>query len=399
MLLTTDSGSTWATKSRSATFSSINSLQFTTPDTGWAVDNSGALLSTVDGGATWFAVDTARESTTILQFVNQNTGWYVERTGLVHRTTDGGRTWDTSSIAGASPLFLKGWFATPSTGWVIGSAGTAAKTTDGGKSWFSLQTGTSAYCQDLYFLDSLRGWMSGAQSTLLRTTDGGTTWNPLTTGLSGTLYAVRFVNDLVGWVGGGNGALIKTTDGGVTWTPQQTGLTNGTYVSMQFLNGETGWLGPTVTTSGSLLRTTDGGATWTDEMIGAGVGISAMQFSDPENGWAAGTGGLIIRKRGSAVSTSTPRQPLRAGEFRLEQNYPNPFNPGCDIRYQLPASGTVHLAVYDLLGRNVATLVDGEQLPGTHAVRFDARGLASGVYLCRLTFGDRTTSIKLLHMK
>jgi hypothetical protein len=68
-------------------------------------------------------------------------------------------------------------------------------------------------------------------------------------------------------------------------------------------------------------------------------------------------------------------------EYALEQNYPNPFNPSTTINYQLPKSGHVTLKVYDVLGRQVATLVDEEKKAGRYAVTFDGRNFASGVYL------------------
>jgi hypothetical protein len=75
--------------------------------------------------------------------------------------------------------------------------------------------------------------------------------------------------------------------------------------------------------------------------------------------------------------------------FRLEQNYPNPFNSSSDIRYLISDIGMVRLAVYDILGREVAVLVNEKKEPGSYRVTFDAAGLASGVYLYRLRTGER----------
>jgi hypothetical protein len=74
--------------------------------------------------------------------------------------------------------------------------------------------------------------------------------------------------------------------------------------------------------------------------------------------------------------------------FVLYQNYPNPFNPSTLIEYAVPHSGSIHLAVYDLLGREVAVLVNEYQQAGTYRVTFDADRFASGVYVYRLTAGD-----------
>lgn len=95
----------------------------------------------------------------------------------------------------------------------------------------------------------------------------------------------------------------------------------------------------------------------------------------------------------SGVSTD---QVTRAGDFRLEQNYPNPFNPATTISYLLPYGGTVHLAVYTIEGREVATLVNGNQSAGRYAVTFDGSRVASGVYIYELRLGHFVQVRKLL---
>ncbi len=85
--------------------------------------------------------------------------------------------------------------------------------------------------------------------------------------------------------------------------------------------------------------------------------------------------------------------------FALHQNYPNPFNPVTVVSYDLPVTSQVSLKVYDLLGKEIATLVDGIQEAGYKSVEFDATILASGVYFYRLTAGDVVATKKLVVLK
>ncbi|MEJ2105042.1 MAG: DUF4397 domain-containing protein [Ignavibacteriaceae bacterium] len=86
-------------------------------------------------------------------------------------------------------------------------------------------------------------------------------------------------------------------------------------------------------------------------------------------------------------------------DFSLEQNYPNPFNPSTSIKFSVPSSEFVTLKVYDILGKEVATLVNEQKAPGNYEVRFDAGNLASGVYIYSLKAGNFTQTRKLMLMK
>jgi hypothetical protein len=85
--------------------------------------------------------------------------------------------------------------------------------------------------------------------------------------------------------------------------------------------------------------------------------------------------------------------------FALDQNHPNPFNPTTVIGYRLPVAGNVNLAVYDMLGREVAVLVDEMKMPGSHEVKFDTIGLSSGVYFYRLRAGDFVETKRLVLLR
>ncbi len=86
-------------------------------------------------------------------------------------------------------------------------------------------------------------------------------------------------------------------------------------------------------------------------------------------------------------------------EYALEQNYPNPFNPSTTIRYQIPQDGIVTLKIYDILGSEVATLVNEQKAAGKYEVNFNASSLASGVYIYKIQAGSFTNSKKMLLIK
>lgn len=101
----------------------------------------------------------------------------------------------------------------------------------------------------------------------------------------------------------------------------------------------------------------------------------------------------------TATTLSTVGDPDLPSEIKLYQNYPNPFNSGTQISYSLPEASYVTVSVYDVVGRKVATLVDGMHEPGTHQLSFDASGLSSGVYIYRLQTPQISVSQQMMLMK
>jgi len=105
---------------------------------------------------------------------------------------------------------------------------------------------------------------------------------------------------------------------------------------------------------------------------------------------------FTIAKSGPVVSVPPGGLPV---ESALDQNYPNPFNPTTRIDYSVSSATQVVLKVYDVLGREVMTLVDERQTSGSHSVNLDAKGLSSGVYLYRLQVGDFIQTRKMVLMR
>jgi hypothetical protein len=101
---------------------------------------------------------------------------------------------------------------------------------------------------------------------------------------------------------------------------------------------------------------------------------------------------------GVTTGIKDPKQGI-AQKFQLRQNYPNPFNPSTTINYTVAEAGKVSLRVYNMLGQEVATLVNGYQAANTYSVNFNATNLASGVYMYQLTAGSNVISKKMVLMK
>ena len=125
----------------------------------------------------------------------------------------------------------------------------------------------------------------------------------------------------------------------------------------------------------------------------ATVGVTSNSFNIDKVGFWYLSIDLITSVEQVQTSDNLPT------EFRLQQNYPNPFNPRTTIRFAIPQRSHVTLALYDILGRNVATLVDERLRPGEYNVVLDASALASGVYVYRIQAGEFVRSMKLMLLK
>ncbi len=223
------------------------------------------------------------------------------------------------------------------------------------------------------------------------------------------IYAIDMVDTLLGWcVGSPTGAgtwdssgcmIIKTIDGHV-WEEQVNPVrgTSGTLMAVKALSNLQVWA---VGTSGVILHTTDGGENWFRE----GEGLSnemlyGIWVVSPQEVYVTGNDRTILKY---GLLTGVEQQPTQPTEFMLEQNYPNPFNPSTRIQYTIGSRQFVQLNVYDILGNEIATLVNEEKAAGTYEVEFNEassiRYPASGIYFYQLRAGAYLETKKMILMK
>jgi hypothetical protein len=134
----------------------------------------------------------------------------------------------------------------------------------------------------------------------------------------------------------------------------------------------------------------------------------SLSASEVQQNYSAGPDPELVGEAITAGQSAIGGETGIPGEFMVRQNFPNPFNPQTDIGVEIAefarggsasGGGSVKLAVYDLLGREVAVLLDGPLEPGRYSVRFDGSNLSSGTYLYRLTAGDVVQVRKMILMK
>ena len=147
----------------------------------------------------------------------------------------------------------------------------------------------------------------------------------------------------------------------------------------------------------------DGASVWSvrgrlgDEALGLSLDNDSSIYVVGKRGGA----GFVAKYRQTEASVVEvePIDGSMPNEFRLEQNYPNPFNPTTTIAYALQVKGKVKLSVYDLMGKEVAVLVDGIQSAGNHEVRFSGANLTSGVYFYKLQAAEQVITRKMMLLK
>ncbi len=230
-----------------------------------------------------------------------------------------------------------------------------------------------------------------------RSTDNGDTWQNVN-GIPATYnFSIAFSPDGDIFIGGGGegGGVYRSTDDGVDWTNLQEGLTNSGILSLATNPGGSIYAG----TFDGIFNSNDSGATW--NYIGEGLAstrINSLIFTQSQY-LLTGTSGSGIFKSINPFITGIKDNKNLPAAFSLKQNYPNPFNPSTKINYTLPADEKVVLKVYNIIGREVAELVNQNETAGEHSLQFDGSGLSSGVYFYSIIAGNFRETKKMILIK
>jgi photosystem II stability/assembly factor-like uncharacterized protein len=281
------------TAQKSGTTQMLFSVDFVDSQHGWAVGDSGTILSTSNAGATWTVATWPSSATGLagVDFVDAQHGWISGLGGLIAVTADGGVTW-AAQFSGVLTDLSRIRFADLQHGWVVGDAGVILHTADGGATW-GPQT-LSGTPSDLVSIDAVsqqEAWTVGFDGCIAHTADGGATWTRQASGTTKELFGVDFIDAQHGWVGG-NGIILATADGGATWTKQSGG---GVWQYLAFFDvAMTGPQSGSLAGSWGLMgSTTNAGVTWDGQLLGEND-LFGLSFAGRQHGWAVGGGGTIF---------------------------------------------------------------------------------------------------------
>jgi len=354
-----------------------------------------------------------------VKFTDKLSGFIAGEHGTVLRTSDGGISWQDGYLGASLPLTSISIDSTNNV-YIAGENGLLYRSSDAGSSWRRVDLGVTQNIHGVFFESGQIGWIYGEKGLLLKTTNDGASWVD---------RAVDSLKNIIGMVNQSSnitavyledGGDAKTTDGGATWQ-WGTAWTSRKLTGVKMAGGQHWIIGdsglvlsapsiglyqnisvPTpamihdlcvinpailyaACDGGKIFYTTDSGTSWYSQYTADSHDLLALAFTDSAHGCAVGSGGTILITTSAGTVTGLKTTGLEMpGEFKLHQNYPNPFNPVTTVAYDLPNDSRVILKVFNILGQELRTLTDGTETAGYKAVRWDACGLASGIYFYRL---------------
>jgi photosystem II stability/assembly factor-like uncharacterized protein len=400
-----------------------NDIFFLDENDGWILGTNGNLWKTTNTGITWEHIYNNDINGGIgLQFTSSTTGWMTKQSELF-TTSDGGYTWRIVFTNPYTLNHLNSYFINDSVGFIASDSAleksTLFRTTDEGDNWIVLTDTLIGFITPYFFSENL-GFIvckDGDGTRVFKTTDLGNIWNQSNecfSYLDGCNFGpIQMLNENEGYMAHhwvttfAVTSILKTTNGGNTW--EGGGFSNPIFnfgvKDINYLSFQNGWV---TTNNKNIFRTTSAGVSWDtlqrattlDDVIknieffnsNISYGISSNHIYYTNDGWV--TYSIV-----DSIVTNVENPGTIPNEFTLYQNYPNPFNPTTVISYQLPVSGNVTLKIYDLLGREVAVLVDENKPAGKYEVEFNAFGLSSGAYYYQLIDGDKIEIKKMILLR
>jgi len=410
IIKSTDFGENWIEKS-SGTRMPLDAISFSDELHGTAVGTYGAnntILRTNDGGLHWYPQDSNVNAGLLsVTFTDRYNGTAVGDyfDAIILRTSNGGISWNTQYFSETEELYGVS-FIDSCIGTAVGYPGKILRTTDAGLNWQVQSSGTTARLKSVTLIDAENGFVVGDGGVILKTTNGGLTWTTVWVAQK-DLNCVSFQSGDVGIAVGDDGLIVKTTNNGETWTSQQSGVIYDLY-SVAFSNSENVTVvGGDVDVNGYVLRTTNGGDNWSIQVFTTYSLLGVCIINDSV-GYICGSGGTILKTLNGGIVTEGGEiknvNLATVENFSLSQNYPNPFNPVTKIKFEIPDqvrhdNALVTLKVYDILGREIATLVNEEKPAGEYEVEFNAANLPSGIYFYQLRAGQFTETKKMILLK
>jgi photosystem II stability/assembly factor-like uncharacterized protein len=405
---------------RANAIDAYDSLIATGPSTG------NSLYLTTDGGNSWFNRPLPGEIPIDISIIGENKIWFCTGSGKIFNTTNAGFNWQVQFYDTAFTKFMNYIEMFDSlNGMAMGDApandkpALFLKTTNGGIDWMS-QNDTNLiglWSGDIWrrvdFVDINTGYFyfGGAPQKLYKTTNSGEDWEVINDTIHCQVIKGFDQNIFIGEQAGFPpfGTIYRTIDGGQSWESQQWNFLDWA-LDIEFLPGNPSrvWC-----VSSSMAFSSDTGRTWENEYdLQSGL-VYDIVFTDQDNGWLfTGGGGFLTNiyrttnggHGGLIVSVDDDNPDSGPEGFSLEQNYPNPFNPSTKIKFTIPSVATrdrvaVQLKVYDVLGKEIALLVNEEKPAGSYELEFNGTGLTSGVYFYQLRAGDYTDTKKMILLK
>lgn len=345
-----------------------------------ATERDGLFFST-DHGTTWQPRGLSGDVTALA--INDTFLYAGDFNGNVYLSTDNGQNW--AWLNNGLGNMITAITIIDSNIIVATYGGGMHRSTISGSGWIDINKGVpNPYGNALARLDSTL--FSGTTlGNVYRSSDMGTNWSPADSGLTNAAILSLFVDGTNLFAGTSNYGIFRSTNLGVAWTdlvPSNFILVNSIITSFASAGA---YLFAGSDGSGVFI-TADNGDNWKSVKSGlpSGAWIKCLVVSGNSLFCGVYNDGVWRRPLAEMITAVDNQKPPIPSQFVLEQNYPNPFNPTTVISFQLPVASKASLKVYDILGREVTTLVSGMLPAGNHSAQWNAGHLASGIYFCKL---------------